>query len=126
MDINPLKPQNIPLAEETVLWFEFLLDPSLLSTHLKEKQIPGLFIFNKHSHGLILFPLDPSPLDLISKFLSISESQNTTNVEVPVTVPAATENNKIGRKQIALKILTLKIAAHLKWNLGLLIDFYFR
>lgn len=50
MDLNPLKPQNIPLAEETVLWFEFLLDPRLLSTHLKEKQFPGLFKINKHSY----------------------------------------------------------------------------
>lgn len=35
MDINPLKPKNVPLAADTVLWFEFLLNPKLLENHLE-------------------------------------------------------------------------------------------
>lgn len=32
--------KSIPLSKETILWFEFLLNPNLLQTHL-EKQNPG-------------------------------------------------------------------------------------
>lgn len=34
MDIDPLKPKNVPLAADIVLWFEFLLNPQLLTNHL--------------------------------------------------------------------------------------------
>lgn len=34
----PLKPKSDqPLEAETVLWFEFLLNPSLLTAHLQEE-----------------------------------------------------------------------------------------
>lgn len=31
---DPLRPKTVPLSAETILWFEFLLDPSLLAVHL--------------------------------------------------------------------------------------------
>lgn len=37
---DPLKPKAVSLAAETVLWFEFLLDPELITKHLK-KTNPG-------------------------------------------------------------------------------------
>lgn len=40
MEIEALKPKNIPLSDDTVLWFEFLLKPKLLDLHL-EKSNPG-------------------------------------------------------------------------------------
>lgn len=40
MEIDALKPKTVPLAAETILWFEFLLKPELLTDHLKKRQ-PG-------------------------------------------------------------------------------------
>lgn len=40
MEVDVLKPGTAPLSEETVLWFEFLLKPSLLDLHLKKVK-PG-------------------------------------------------------------------------------------
>lgn len=37
---DPLKPKPVPLAAETVLWFEFLLDPHKITQHLQCKN-PG-------------------------------------------------------------------------------------
>lgn len=37
---DPLRPKTVPLSAETILWFEFLLDPSLLTSHLA-KANPG-------------------------------------------------------------------------------------
>lgn len=34
---DPLKPTSVPLEAETILWFEFLLNPSLLTTHLQKE-----------------------------------------------------------------------------------------
>lgn len=31
---DPLRPKTVPLSAETILWFEFLLDPTLLTEHL--------------------------------------------------------------------------------------------
>lgn len=33
---NPLRPISVPLEAETILWFEFLLNPTLLTTHLRK------------------------------------------------------------------------------------------
>lgn len=41
MDVDLLRPGTIPISPETVLWFEFLLDPNLLLQHL-EKPKPGI------------------------------------------------------------------------------------
>lgn len=37
---DPLRPKAVPLDSETVLWFEFLLDPQLITKHL-QKLNPG-------------------------------------------------------------------------------------
>lgn len=37
MDLDPLRPKTVPLSAETILWFEFLLDPSLLTVHLTKE-----------------------------------------------------------------------------------------
>lgn len=34
---DPLKPTSVPLEAETILWFEFLLNPSLLIAHLRKE-----------------------------------------------------------------------------------------
>lgn len=34
---DPLRPKTVPLSAETILWFEFLLDPSLLTLHLTKE-----------------------------------------------------------------------------------------
>lgn len=52
MEMDPLKPKTVPLAAETVLWFEFLLKPELLVEHLK-KPLPGEFLLN-YSHPCTL------------------------------------------------------------------------
>lgn len=39
---DPLKPKPVPLAAETVLWFEFLLDPHKITQHLQRPH-PGMF-----------------------------------------------------------------------------------
>ncbi|XP_055382433.1 integrator complex subunit 8 isoform X2 [Condylostylus longicornis] len=114
---NPLKPKSVPLSAETVLWFEFLLNPNLLNSHLKK-----------------LNP-DPSPIELISQFIQMApENQmipqydltGATNPETEGNIPIQNpptptpEGLKMPRKSIALKILTLKIATHIKWNLDII------
>lgn len=39
---DPLRPKTVPLSAETVLWFEFLLDPSLLTAYLSKTENAGL------------------------------------------------------------------------------------
>lgn len=34
---NPLIPTSVPLEAETIFWFEFLLNPSLLTDYLEKK-----------------------------------------------------------------------------------------
>lgn len=69
-----------------------------------------------------LLTLVPTPIELISQFLSIApESQsNAIDITSPDIESALNKNEglKIGHKQLALKILGLKVASHLKWNLG--------
>lgn len=66
----------------------------------------------------------PTPIELIAKFLAIApENQsNSTDITTPDIESAMNrhEGLKIGRKQLALKILGLKVASHLKWNLQVL------
>lgn len=40
MDVDLLRPGTVPISPDTVLWFEFLLNPSLLETHIS-KPSPG-------------------------------------------------------------------------------------
>lgn len=37
MEVDLLRPGTIPIAPETVLWFEFLLDKDLLIKHLQKE-----------------------------------------------------------------------------------------
>lgn len=40
MDVGLLRPGTVPISPDTILWFEFLLNPSLLEKHLS-KPSPG-------------------------------------------------------------------------------------
>ncbi|XP_075164917.1 integrator complex subunit 8 [Haematobia irritans] len=114
---DPLKPKPVPLAAETVLWFEFLLDPELITKHLR-KPNP-----------------DPSALELLTQFISMTPDNvvvqqfDLTNTE-PASIPSgpagivgvqpSNDGLRLSRKQIALKVLALKVATWLKWNLDVL------
>lgn len=37
MDVDLLRPGTVPIAPETILWFEFLLDKDLLLKHLAKE-----------------------------------------------------------------------------------------
>lgn len=41
MDVDLLRPGTVPISPDTILWFEFLLDPNLLKKHLS-KPNPGM------------------------------------------------------------------------------------
>ncbi|XP_007229265.3 integrator complex subunit 8 isoform X2 [Astyanax mexicanus] len=76
-------------------WFEFLLDPSLLEHHL-QKVNP-----------------DPSPVQLVIQFLE-QASKPSVNEQNLVQPPADNRRNR------TLKLLALKVAAHLRWDLDVL------
>ncbi|XP_034651601.1 integrator complex subunit 8 [Drosophila subobscura] len=133
---DPLKPKPVPLAAETVLWFEFLLDPHKITQHLQR------------THP------EPSALELIMQFISVTPDTSATSVVTPggdlQNLPGATvggaansptptasaalnvsplaqqqqwpgENGlELTRKQLALKILELKVATWLRWDLDML------
>lgn len=130
---DPLKPTSVPLEAETILWFEFLLNPSLLTTHLQKENASMYFIIHFSSgidcdmsmkFFLFYSVVGPTPIELILKFLSMApESQNNTTTATTPDIESAMNRNeglKIGRKQLALKILGLKVASYLKWNLQVL------
>lgn len=103
MDIDAIK--SAPMCEETILWFEFLLKPELLEGYLKKE---------KSQHHAI---------SIMSEFLGIScpESSQQAN---EISSPDSDSSNKLeslslklGRKQLALKILSLKVASFLDFNL---------
>jgi integrator complex subunit 8 len=86
-----------PATETSILWFEFLLKPNLLAAHLKK--------------------ISPeAATDLISHFLSVLPDNQVNN---ELNSPDI-EVLKLGKKNLALKILALKVAAHLRWNLDVL------
>uniref|UniRef100_A0A4W6DU16 Integrator complex subunit 8 n=1 Tax=Lates calcarifer TaxID=8187 RepID=A0A4W6DU16_LATCA len=76
-------------------WFEFLLDGSLLEKHL-QKSNP-----------------DPLPVQLIIQFLE-QASKPSVNEQNQVQPPADNRRNR------TLKLLALKVAAHMKWDLEVL------
>ncbi|KAL3287790.1 hypothetical protein HHI36_002253 [Cryptolaemus montrouzieri] len=106
MDVDLLRPGTVPIAPETILWFEFLLDPELLHKHL-QKPNP-----------------DPTPIDLITKFFDVIHDtlriQNEADTETNSinNVDISQERPKHPAKNIALKLLSLKVAAYIKWDLG--------
>ncbi|XP_072390138.1 integrator complex subunit 8 [Diabrotica undecimpunctata] len=103
MEVELLKPGTVPISPETILWFEFLLDPNLLLKHLEK------------------LSADPPPSELITKFYDvISETlRNNPDTENGEIINVETNNGKTKppAKTTALKILSLKVGAFLKWNL---------
>lgn len=92
-------------CEETTLWFEFLLKPELL-----EKQITN----------------QTKALEVISEFLNIMPPENSqiiNDINSPESDSLSKSlTNKFGRKQLAIKILALKIAScdFIHWNLDII------
>ncbi|XP_075231098.1 integrator complex subunit 8 [Lycorma delicatula] len=115
MDVDLLRPGTVPISRDTLLWFEFLLDPTrggLLEKHL-----------NKPNS-------DPSGPDLIIKFLTIpdqTKEPETINVDGNGQDPnklntdsIKSSSNKLSSKNLSLKVLALKVAAFYKWDLEIL------
>ncbi|KAM4706013.1 integrator complex subunit 8 [Rhinophrynus dorsalis] len=84
-----------PCTPPQTSWFEFLLEESLLESHLL-KSAP-----------------DPAPVQLIVQFLE-QASKPTVNEQNQVQPPTDNKRNR------TLKLLALKVAAHLKWDLDVL------
>ncbi|XP_042208112.1 integrator complex subunit 8-like [Homarus americanus] len=85
------------MASDTVAWFEFLLNPTLLESHLNQANP------------------EPSPIGLIIQFIYNSiKRTDGGNSEVETMDVSTQESNK---KKNALSVLALKTAAHLNWNL---------
>ncbi|XP_037831693.1 integrator complex subunit 8 isoform X2 [Kryptolebias marmoratus] len=89
------KTSSRPSTPLQVSWFEFLLDGSLLEKHL-QKTSP-----------------DPTPVQLIIQFLE-QASKPSVNEQNQVQPPVDNRRNR------TLKLLALKVAAHMKWDLDLL------
>ncbi|XP_037748197.1 integrator complex subunit 8 isoform X3 [Chelonia mydas] len=84
-----------PCTPPQTSWFEFLLEEALLEAHL-QKPCP-----------------DPPPVQLIVQFLE-QASKPSVNEQNQVQPPPDNKRNRI------LKLLALKVAAHLKWDLDVL------
>ncbi|NXS00454.1 INT8 protein, partial [Oxylabes madagascariensis] len=84
-----------PCTPPQTSWFEFVLEESLLEQHL-QKPSP-----------------DPPPVQLIVQFLE-QASKPSVNEQNQVQPPPDNKRNHI------LKLLALKVAAHLKWDLDVL------
>ncbi|NXS60538.1 INT8 protein, partial [Brachypteracias leptosomus] len=84
-----------PCTPPQTSWFEFLLEETLLEQHL-QKPSP-----------------DPPPVQLIVQFLE-QASKPSVNEQNQVQPPPDNKRNRI------LKLLALKVAAHLKWDLDVL------
>ncbi|NXV44831.1 INT8 protein, partial [Uria aalge] len=84
-----------PCTPPQTSWFEFLLEEALLEQHL-QKPSP-----------------DPPPVQLIVQFLE-QASKPSVNEQNQVQPPPDNKRNRI------LKLLALKVAAHLKWDLDVL------
>ncbi|XP_067146416.1 integrator complex subunit 8 isoform X2 [Apteryx mantelli] len=84
-----------PCTPPQTSWFEFLLEEALLEQHLR-KPSP-----------------DPPPVQLIVQFLE-QASKPSVNEQNQVQPPPDNKRNRI------LKLLALKVAAHLKWDLDVL------
>ncbi|XP_054592406.1 integrator complex subunit 8 isoform X1 [Nothobranchius furzeri] len=81
-----------PSTPLQISWFEFLLDNSLLEKHLQKTGA------------------DPSPVQLIVQFLE-QASKPSVNEQNQVQPPADNRRNR------TLKLLALKVAAHMEWDL---------
>ncbi|MBN3295373.1 INT8 protein, partial [Amia calva] len=84
-----------PCTPPQTTWFEFLLDEDLLEKHL-QKTSP-----------------DPVPVQLVIQFLE-QATKPTVNEQNQVQPPADNRRNR------TLKLLALKVSAHLRWDLDVL------
>ncbi|XP_023648781.1 integrator complex subunit 8 isoform X2 [Paramormyrops kingsleyae] len=84
-----------PCTPPQTSWFEFLLDETLLEHHLQGSSP------------------DPSPVQLVIQFLE-QASKPSVNEQNQVQPPADNRRNR------TLKLLALKVSAHLKWDLDVL------
>lgn len=96
----------VSTGEETVLWFEFLLKPELLDKHVTS---------------------NAKAVEIMSEFLNIPCVENSSHQSADVNSPDADAHSKLeslplklGRKQLALKILALKVASYIKWDLSII------
>jgi integrator complex subunit 8 len=74
---------------------------------------------------VFFFGPDPSPTDLIVKFLSIAPDTKEAESKQSETESSESNKNEVpgtkrSYKYLALKILALKVAAFLKWDLNVL------
>lgn len=69
-------------------------------------------LFNVHI-CVYVFPTDPTPVQLIIQFLE-QASKPSVNEQNQVQPPADNRRNR------TLKLLALKVAAHMKWDLDAL------
>ncbi|KAG8179600.1 hypothetical protein JTE90_025765 [Oedothorax gibbosus] len=119
-----------PPTTEKILWFEFLLNPAILEKYLSESNS------------------DPGPTDLIIKFLinsmsplsidpsgNMNPNQHNNSTQFPLSpilgngaeeLIIDTDSSRNGteekesKKKLALKLLALKVAAYMKWDLNTL------
>ncbi|XP_073976542.1 integrator complex subunit 8 [Rhodnius prolixus] len=96
MDVDLLRPGTVPISPDTSLWFEFLLDPKHLEKHLNNVNA------------------DPTPTELILKFLTTSQAEKFT--ENGSENKLNTINQNSSKRCLLLKILALKVAAFLRWD----------
>ncbi|KAF5275218.1 hypothetical protein FQR65_LT04252 [Abscondita terminalis] len=113
MDVDLLRPGTVPMSPDTVLWFEFLLNEDLLLKHL-QKEKP-----------------DPSPIELINKFISVVYESTSIIKRVELEngdfKDGIIENQNVcSLKHLALKLLSLKVIAYLKWNLDIVKELPFK
>ncbi|XP_050529627.1 integrator complex subunit 8 [Daktulosphaira vitifoliae] len=103
MDVDLLRPGMIPIAPNTKLWFEFLIDPSLLEEHLNNPQA------------------DPNATDLLIKFL-YSSMERPKDLP-PIDIDDLMDNSKIEyrkrKKYECLKILAMRIVSFWEWDLNI-------
>ncbi|XP_033626504.1 integrator complex subunit 8-like [Asterias rubens] len=90
IDLDPrATPPPRPRTPVSTLWFEFLLDASLLQKHLAQE--------------------NPEPTATQLLVLFVAQSIKTTGEE---------ESEQQKRKSASLKCLALQVAAHLNWNIS--------
>ncbi|KAL0269326.1 UNVERIFIED_CONTAM: hypothetical protein PYX00_007105 [Menopon gallinae] len=100
MDVDRLRLGSVPLAPDTVLWFEFLLDSTLLEKHLS-KPNP-----------------DPKPVELMIKFLTVDDKEKICLDEEGEELESELSNSKFNKRSLAIKILAVKVFAFLHWDLA--------
>lgn len=127
MNPNSDQPYSHALSPCKTLWFEFLISPDLLHKHLTSQKFP-----------------DPNPVELIISFLNNVNVPQSSQSNVPVTTNNIGNNdensnsanlnsnlesngsstdstaNSSPKKYLGIKLLALKVAAYLNWDLDIL------